>query len=299
LDLRWLLLLAIPAGCQSPILTVDDAVMRPGHKTRLVAYVEREPIPGLRQDVKDVRVRFLVDGREVGEERTGKDGSAATECRLSPDVRELQARALIDREAYALGRVFIWDQPRVVIAVDVDQTIERTRYRNLLPLRPEDESDPVKRSAETLRKLAEDFHIVYLSGRPRFLLDRTRDWLREREFPDGPVVTAKGVRNMLRPGEFKRKRLDQLRDDWPTLLIGIGDQPSDAEAYGANRMLTLIVSDQDPSEFGPHALVFGNWKALSRFFEANREVLMKPEPLREAIKGQRMLLRYAEPYRKD
>ena len=87
-----------------------------------------------------------------------------------------------------------------------------------------------------------------------------------------------------------------LRRRWPNLLIGIGNSFHDAEAYGANQMLTVIVNPSARSAYGPHAFVFRDWTTADRFFAANRAVLTRPETLLRAIRGQIMLLRSVAPW---
>lgn len=291
------LALVLGAGCRAPTLIVDDAIRGPNGKTRLVAGVEREPVLAMGKDLEHVRVRFFVSEREVGDTKSDDEGVADIERALDAEVGQFEARAVVDgRELRAAGRVFAWDRQRVSIAVDIDHTIAQTEYEDLLDNDQEEGSDPLKRSVSTLRRLAADFQILYLTGRPRSLLDKTRAWLREREFPAGPVITAESVRQMLRPGAFKQQKLRSLRNAWPRLLIGIGNTVSDAEAYGASEMLTLILSKEPGRDFGRHALVFKDWKALGRFFEANRDVLLDAERLKDAIEGKVMLLQTVPRY---
>jgi hypothetical protein len=299
---RWsftLLLLGAVAGCQAPVLTVDDAVVMRGEKTRLAACLEREPVLWLSKDVENAPVRFYIDEQQVGETKTDEDGVAAVEQRLDPDLQRFEVRAWAGfQELQATGRVFAWDRERVIIAVDIDHTIAKTDYEELLAQRGKDESDPVKHSVQALNALARDFHIVYLTSRPRFLIDKTRAWLREKGFPTGPVITSVRIRDLVRPKEFKEERLHTLRKAWPTLLIGIGNQPSDAEAYGASGMLSLMLPGKNGGDFAPHAIVFRDWKGLVRFCEANHETLASAAQLKEAIKGERLLSQPVTPYKK-
>ena len=137
---------------------------------------------------------------------------------------------------------------------------------------------------------------MYLTGRPRSLLDRTRQWLEENEYPAGPVITAPSLRQAMHARTFKLHALHALRENWPNMLIGIGDRPSDAAAYGASEMLTLITSPKRDTEYGVHAIMLRNWKTIGRFFEANRATLADPQRLREVIKGQTMLLQPVMPW---
>jgi hypothetical protein len=295
----WLLAAAcgLPAGCGPPVLGVQDVLVRPGEKAHLAAFVEREPVLGLGKDLPGVRVTFHAADQELAADKTDDEGLATAKCRLPAGSQRYDARATAqDRDLQAAGRVFEWGDERVIIAVDIDQTIARTEYKELLATGEEDGSDAVKRSAQTLRALAHDFHILYLTGRPRSLLEKTRLWLAERKFPDGPVIMAESVSQVLRPGNFKQKTLHALRKDWPTLRIGIGNRPSDADAYGANGMLPLVVPSKTERPFGRHALVFRDWKAVGQFFTANRDLLTSRHDLQEVIEGKKMLLRTVEKY---
>lgn len=287
-------------GCRAPVLSVDDAVVLPGEKTRLIACVEREPVFGLCKDVERVRVHFDVDESEIGTAKTDDDGVAEVKHKLGAGSANYEARVLVDgRELRALGRIYTWDKNRVIIAVDIDHTIGRTDYEALLSsTSQEDGSDPIKNSVETLKALAQDFQIVYLTGRPRFLIDKTRMWLRHEGFPAGPVITSVRVRDMVDPSEFKRRKLHELREYWSNLLIGIGNQPGDAEAYGANDMLSLVLPSKPGQTFGPHAVVFRNWKQLGKFFDTNRAVLTRADALRKVIEGKESLLLPLPAYKK-
>jgi hypothetical protein len=287
-------------GCRGPVLVAEDVIVRPGGKARLVAFAERGPILGLGKDLGGVRLTFQAGGAVLGDKKTGDEGKADIRCRLPAGTTGYEARATaLHQDLHAAGRVFWWDGERVIIAVDIDHTIAHTEYEELLSRHEEDGSDPLKRSAQTLRDLARDFHILYLTDRTRSLLERTRQWLSGHDFPDGPVLTSESFRQMLRPGTFKEKRLRELRKEWPNLLIGVGNRPSDADAYGANDMLALVIAGQGERNFGRHALVFRDWKALSHFLAANHEVLTDRDALKEVIAGKRSVLCRIEPYQGD
>lgn len=289
------------SGCGPAILSADDAILRQGdEKVRLTAYVEQEPFLGLRRDVENAKVHFFAGGREVGENKTDRDGRASEKCRLPDDrVDAFEARVNYDgREHRRTARLFRWQRDRTIIVVDVDHTLADTKYEELI-LRPEDEeSNPLKRSRRILSQLADDYQILYLTARPRFLLEKTRAWLDEEGYPPGPVMVAKGIRDAVHPGEFKRKALERLQDDWSGIRIGIGDNASDAFAYGANKMLTLVVSKTPDEGIGRHAIILRDWKSVGLFFEANREVLSAPERLKDIVEDRGMLLVPLYPWRK-
>ncbi len=279
-------------ACGSPVLSVDDAAVMSGEKTHLVAYLERDAVLGIRRSVEHVKVRFFADDREVGEDDTDKDGRASVHVLVPPDVQRFTARAFVERrQLYAAGEVVTWNRRRVIIAVDVDHTIAQTDYKELLLDKDEDEISPLKRSVKTLNTLTQDYHVLYLTARPRFLRDKTRAWLREKGFPEGPLLTAEGVRQTVRSERFKRGKLHELRGYWPTLRIGIGNKASDAEAYGANEMLAIILETREHEERARHAIVLRDWKMVAEFFKANADTLTDADRLKEVLEGRRMLLR--------
>jgi len=102
---------------------------------------------------------------------------------------------------------------------------------------------------------------------------------------------------MIKYKTLKRTMLANLRRRWPNLLIGIGNEPLDAEAYGANGMLALIVNPSRKHAFGLHAIVLGDWASVGRFFELNRETLLSPADIAKAANGEIPLRRYVHPWR--
>lgn len=288
------------SACRGPVVSADDAVVGGSAPARLAAVVEYEPAWGLRKNAEGIPVRFFIDGREIGRAKTDEEGLAALERKVAPGVTTFEARAeSAIGPARATGRVFRWEAERVIIAVDIDHTLARTDYDSLIRPDEEEDSGTLKHSAATLRDLAADFHILYLTGRPRMLLDKTRAWLRERGYPDGPVITSRGLREMLRPGAFKTRELRKLRSQWPTLRIGVGDKAGDAEAYGVNGMLTLIMAREREGRFGSHALVFRDWKELARFIADNRRILADPVALEAALDGKTPIAWTLPRYRAD
>jgi hypothetical protein len=295
------ILCAGATGCGQALLNVDDAVLLSGEKVRLVAHVERREGPGIRKQIEGASVRFFVNEREVGSDSTDEDGRASVKCSLQPETASrFEAQTVADGNPLrTTGRIFTWRKDRTIVAVDVDGTISQTDYDDLILKKEDETSSPIKRSRQTLEELAKEYQIVYVTARLRVLVEKTRTWLREKEFPPGPVVTAPRLRDVLLQTRFKRKVLANLRDDWPNLLIGIGDREADAEAYGANRMLTLIVEESARTSHRRHAVVLSDWQEVERFFAANREILSTPAKLKNAIEGKTLLLQPVYLWKED
>jgi hypothetical protein len=301
----WAIIVAISAampglsGCGHPVLTLEDGVtIRDARQVELMAHVERQMFGLLRTSVADVPVQFFAGDNRLGEALTDRHGNAAI---------RIDAEALDDPEFGALasvfgaslwgtGRVFEMDRGRVAVIVDVDHTIARTDYRALLFSPFDGKSQPIPNSQAVLNKLAEDFAIVYLTGRPRAMQAKTREWLASNDYPPGPLVVASELRDAARNGKFKLRMLAHLQTKWPNLLIGVGDRPSDARAYGANQMLALVIAPREIEKVGPHALLMPDWKAVGAFFDTNHDALTDPATVRELVAGRRPLLFTVPPY---
>jgi len=134
-----------------------------------------------------------------------------------------------------------------------------------------------------LNRLANDCQVVYITGRPRFLWEKTQRWLDRNGFPPGPLVTAPNMRQCILQASFKRKELASIRETWPGALVGIGDRGADIHAYGQNGMLTLLVGGTPHVDAKRHMYRFENWQSLCDFCVANQDVLANPQRLQAAL----------------
>lgn len=293
--------LLMTEGCAQAILSVDDAIAFDGKPVAFVAHAERPQMLGLRSNIENVTISFFIDGKEIRRADTGDGGRAAVEFPLpGPGFSSFEARADVDgRELQTTGPIFNWNDGRPILAVDIDNTISRTEYEDLILKTLDVKSKPIPGSRETLTDLSRDFYVAYVTARPRIYVEKTRWWLSQNGFPPGPVVTAPRIRDVIQRKTLKRKMLADLRRRWPNLLIGIGNNQHDAEAYGANGMLALIVNPNVKHAYALDAVVLGDWGAVGRFFEANREILVRTDELTKVIHGEVMLRRYVIPWKES
>jgi hypothetical protein len=258
----------------------------------LLAQLEREPVLGFRDGIEDIWVRFWVGGRQVAKQLTADAGRASTCCDLSSAVgAEFEASAVVGGQTVrTAGTIFDWRDDSTIIAVDIDGTICDTDYHDLVFDDEDKDSMPIANSREALSALANDFHIVYLTARPRFLLEKTRVWLAKHEYPHGPVVAAGGLRDALRQGSLKRETLAGLRRCWPNLLIGIGDKHRDAVAYRANEMLPIVVTTKNIARKRGtwQVIVVPTWEDVSQLFAANHRVLADTSKLADTTNSHRI-----------
>lgn len=283
------------------MLALQDAIVAPDGKTRLVAYLIRESLFGIPKDIEHTEVRFFLGDHQLGSSNSGEEGMAVLECAIPDDSSlEFRAEATYSGEVMrGTARLFRWKPDKVIICVDIDDTISRTDLDDVFFDEEDEDSRPLRQSPETLQNLAEDYEILYLTARNSSLIDLTRKWLAQHGFPAAPVVVSHRKRDLLQQAEYKERILRALQKTWPNILIGIGDKGSDAEAYGERDMLTIIVLGKKRNNVGRHALIMPDWKTIQQFFKNNRQVLTNPKRCRLAIAGDEPLLQNTNRYRKD
>ncbi len=270
-------------GCGKVFLSTEDAIVRADGSTTLVANVERARVHGVRRNLEDVEVAFHAQGRKIGTARTDDEGRASLVAKVQPDLREFQVSFRRDGRKFAhTGRVFHWRPDRTIVAVDIDETVSATQYRLLL-LTDDDTSRPLSGSDAALTQLADHCQIVYITGRPRFLWEKTQRWLERNGFPPGPLITAPNLRQCIVQASFKRKELASMRETWPGALIGIGDRGADIHAYGENGMLTLLVGGTPQVDAKRHMYRFENWQSLCDFCVVNHDLIANPKLLQAAL----------------
>lgn len=288
-------------ACAKPMINLQDCIVDPDGRTTLVADLRKEAIFGMAKDIERKPVRFLAGGKELGVATGGEDGISTLDCTL-PDrnIETIEATATIDGvELRAEARVFRWDPKRVIVVIDIDDTICKTDLDDVL-FDEQDDSKAKKHACDTLTALKRSYELLYLTARPSFLLQKTKKWLAMRGFPPAPIIVSQLKRDLLRQGEFKHRTLDRLKRSWPNVLIGIGDRASDAHAYGEAEMISIIISKKNDDDFGRHCVLMPDWRTISGFFENNRKTLTNPESCKEVIDGKQPLLLTLNPYnRKD
>jgi hypothetical protein len=134
------------------------------------------------------------------------------------------------------------DRPMVAV-IDIDGVVADVRHRlSHVTGRLKDwaaffaaaADDPLlAEGAETVRRLAEVYDLVYLSGRPERLRAVTRTWLAGHDLPSGPLVLRPD--RDLRPSRlFKVAELRRLSES-RTVVVLVDDDPrvlEDARAAG-------------------------------------------------------------------
>lgn len=287
------LVLIAAGGCGGPALIADDVIAMDRQPVPLTAYVGRKDLFDLHPDIRRAEVTFQVEGRQIGRDTVDERGRAFVVLEDEED-RPLSYQAHTRAGGKSLesaGRIFQWDPDRVILAVDIDYCIVRTNYVRLLFGRHIPVSPPFPEAREVLAELSKEYQILYLTARPRSMLDRTREWLEHYAFPPGPVVVSDRFRHVLRQLEWKRDMLKQLHQQYPSLLVSFGNRKLDVQSALPNNLLPLIIeSIENDIKPGRGDVVLEDWQAVREFFRVNRDVLVRPRRLKAAMhEGARLL----------
>jgi hypothetical protein len=277
------------AGCATPHFDVDEAIQFQDGKTRFVAFAQNKTGWVLR-GVSDVDVRFTVDGQEVATAVTDERGFAKAIVTLEEPAGRFEASANFGgEERRSEAEVVAWRNDRVIVACDIDATISETSLGALFFDEFDETSTPIEGSPEALTEIDRDFHVVYLTARPRFTLEKTRHWLDVHGYPRAPVITSLTVGDTLGQTDYKTRTLNSVRKHYTNLLIGIGNTDIDAASYGVHGMLVLLVQpDEDPVRVD-NVFRFQNWQQIRDFFRDNRELLEDPKRVQAVVRGEETL----------
>jgi len=286
---RFVLLIVIVgviSGCGPTVLTVDDAMVGP-HSTKLrcVAYVEKDRFFGLSSDVPGKTVTFRRGSHVLGSAVTDRTGRAELVVDYSPDeAARIVARTTASNEPIeSAASIFTWSPDKTIVVLDLDNTIVRPDYDKLVLKKIDEYSFPLKGSRRALDRVAGEIQFLYVTARPRFLLEKTRVWLEDQEYPSGPVIPSPGLREAIRRTEYKVEVLGALRREWPNLLIGIGNSESDRTAYTECGLLALLVNQTVFEDADPNVIRLRNWRAMEQFFTSNHALLSDPKRLGAAL----------------
>jgi hypothetical protein len=252
---------SLPARVEE--IHVRDEMTRPGEPFQLAAYVVGGRLRGMFGGIKRARVAFEIDGERAGASETDDAGKASVRFVLKiPGEYELFARTELPSKAtlpLATGYVRVLDPDEPILITDIDGTLtEVSEYSPLFHTAKEIRPRPG--AVEALRELARDYAIAYVTRRDEDLEPHTRAWLRDWDFPTGPVLYSRSLHDPFDTAGYKKETLRMLKLKFPRILAGIGDSAADAEAYAGASIPAYLVTKEKPTV--PGAQVFRDWDPL-------------------------------------
>lgn len=244
--------------------TAQDVVANPGGTATIQG---KFTYGALSKDLEGEVVRVWLgdcDGfRLIDEVLTDGDGriEVALDASLPTGVYDLQLEVAADGSA-AHAKLWLLPAGTHVVITDIDGTLTTTDAELMVDLmtdffEPILAGDYVPKAypggPELLRAHAEHGAIlVYLTGRPHSLTDKTREWLTDLGFPAGIVHTTDRTGEWMPTddgvGLFKFRYLRALREGGLVLDAAYGNAATDIHGYAAAQIppaATWII--------GPHA----------------------------------------------
>jgi hypothetical protein len=235
------------------------------------------------KDLEDELVRVWIDDcgqwRGLGDVLTDDDGRIAVPVPAgvltSPGVYEARFQVLGDR---SLTAAWIWILPAAtrVVLTDIDATLStgdpelfhQVLDGSYVPTAYQDAS------ALTNAHAVDGQIVIYLTGRPYWLSNITRDWLADLGFTRGPLIVAQSNRDAVPTesgvGDFKRDQVAALRAKGLVVDVAYGNASTDIYAYLAAGLAAdrLWIIGPHGGEQGTHAVPSGSWTARTATVEA-------------------------------
>ncbi|HEX7899778.1 MAG TPA: hypothetical protein VF950_18560 [Planctomycetota bacterium] len=240
----------------SPLLSPRDLLLPAGREAALTVEVETRWAPF----IDPARSGAEVEVENHGQARTGPDGLATVPLKPLPEgLHRLRVRCG-RAEAEALVRVA--PGTSAVLVTDIDHTIADVSPAGFI-LKPNPWVRTLAGAVDALTSLGGRMQIVYLSARDHIYANKTRAWLRRNAFPEAPLFVRAGTRFWsCRSKGHKVARLGELRALWPNIRAGIGDLPSDAEAYAAHGIPPIVISPRQPAALPEGAVWVRSWTEI-------------------------------------
>ncbi|HZU96798.1 MAG TPA: hypothetical protein VFF73_08915 [Planctomycetota bacterium] len=295
---RVLVLVALLAGTaladDTPArLAGYDAIARTGHAVKLRAKLEGKGVLGVYSSVEAEFLDFWLTGEPNKDGKPGvatlekekflgtakTDSNGIGELEWTPETPyqgslEVEARVRKGSKYVAVPAtldVLLANHDRPLTLVTIEQTLTDLSWTTFM--RKDAKDIPVNEgAAEALNKLWEKHGIVYMTGVEEVSLVKTKDWLKLKGFPRGPVFfwnisaspTASGLK-------YKSSVAAKLKTDFGGLTSGIGGQVEDANACIANGITAYLVANNDASA-PAEAIKVKAWDKLQAAVERQHDV---------------------------
>lgn len=189
--------------------------------------------------------------REVGAAETDADGrmSVVVDGDAVPGLGGWPFRMVVDGDGTeAAGRVWLVEPGQPAVVFDIDGTLTQSDAE----LGSAD-GPAMYAGANTVARAWADagWQVVYLTGRPYFTGTETREWLREHDFPPGPLRTTDAIEQSLplrtAVGAYKLEYLrDLIERAGLDIRYAYGNAVTDICAYadaGIDPTRTFIIGD--------------------------------------------------------
>jgi hypothetical protein len=235
-------------------------------RVTLEAKAETRMAAGINPDLKGAKLDFFSGTRYLGSNITNENGIASLSIEIPAKPGMIYCYQVSHKDLHKMsGRVYFFAPTMPVFISDVDEVIsDLPEFK--VPITPIVNSPAMPNSADVLSSLSQRYAIIYLTARDDALLNKTRSWLRYRNFPSGPLIAwnwashNKFGSSTKAQGIFKQNYLKSLKKSLPNLVAGIGNRIHDALAYKDAGIKPIIINPQtQKSSFPPETVFVRSW----------------------------------------
>ena len=233
--------LALCAGCQQKgyILSSTDVLATPGQEIQLEVQLEKRNL----RDQPGRTIEFYLGEQPYGSAQTDHEGYARIAFRPEePKDYVFDVKLVMNGSdekppppCQLLVACRTSDTPMMI--VDLDSTLVAGSFSQVLFAKP----PPMPDSQAVMKQFAEHYTIIYLTHRLTELSHRSRQWLIDQGYPQGPLLLAPTSQLLCGSRKYKTRVINDLRQRFSKIEIGIGDKISDVRAYQDNGMQAYLL----------------------------------------------------------
>ena len=216
----------------------------------------------------------------LGRSQTDADGNFSLSLATNPGFgagnHDVFAVLKGDGSCERLG-VFSWPRGTEVILTDIDGTLTLSDGELLRQISDPSYDPQAFPDANTLMKTwrGKGYQIVYLTARPHDFRIPTDLWLRQHNFPVGPIITADSLVFNESARTYKSAAIGHLQNDLGySVVVAYGNALSDVDAYADNGLpveRTFIIAE-NAGAGGTQPVTDASWSAhLSTFVASFRD----------------------------
>ncbi|MCB0404915.1 MAG: hypothetical protein KDD51_09025 [Bdellovibrionales bacterium] len=232
-----------------------DVLAVSGQTIELKAKVEAIGIAFFTPDLSGETVEFWYQDTLIGTSISAGEGMARLQIRASQAGDHIVSVRLSSESAYVAAPsqllVAVRESDIPAIVTDIDHTIADVTGLEFLVLQ-NDQVPTVQGSETVLATLKDTYLIIYVTARDDTFTDKTKAWLKLRNFPQGPTYFWNFDLHGGTPlshEAYKSGVIRRLKATFPRILVGVGDKNTDAVSYLSNGLRAYSVrgGPEDPA----------------------------------------------------
>ncbi len=226
----------------SPHHMIHDQVVNVGQPAELVGKFDYSSVA--HKDLEDENVEaYLYDPgtslwESLGRYRTNSDGKVFVQVQPRPAGSYLIKMVAVGDLSSAYGYLNVVAPGRKAVVFDIDGTLTTDDLQVFEDYLRLDEADIYGHAAAVVQQYAlYGYQVLYVTGRPYWTADRTRDWLHTHNLPEGILRTTSSNSQSLPGSNTRQYKIAQL-EHWVNdlgieIVAAYGNATSDIEAFEA------------------------------------------------------------------